>query len=790
MQFPDTKAAPDSGGSHDRQRRLERALVKRVRELDCLYNLLTVFEAPDLSLEEVFQGILDTLITGWQYPKQACARLILEGRTWQCPDFRETPWMQSEPIWLHGQIAGSLEVGYRQEMPPADEGPFLAEEKVLLEVVAGRLSRFIERRRYAQELQRQRDFAQGLVETAQAIVLVLDQDGRIVYFNPFLEKLAGYRLAEVRGHHWADVFLPPDVDDETRANFMPSPGQEQRPPRLVPIRDSRGGLLQVEWCNRTLQKKNGSPGQKILCTGQDLTQRMQLEAEHYRLAAVVEQSVDAIALSDHQGLLTYVNPAYEKLQGRLRQDILGREAPLLAMARENQDFFQRMWTELAAGRSWSGRYASARGNGEPFEVETAISPIRDQAGQVINYYAHHRDVTQEEKIREHLRQSHKMEAIGTLAGGIAHDFNNILGAISGYAELARMNLQDAPRAANYLEQSLKAGERAKDLVRQILTFSRQGEQEKKPLDLALVVKESLRLMRATIPSTIAIHQELSVQPATVLADPTQMQQVVLNLCTNAAHAMRESGGLLDVSLSIMHIDEKEMENYPGLQAGPHLRLSVSDTGQGMPREVVERIFEPFFTTKAKGEGTGLGLAVVHGIVTLSGGIIKVYSQPSQGTVFHVLLPCLQYGQETAAALAPQDIPRGRERILLVDDEFALVEILRNMLSGLGYQVTALSSSAEALQVFKDRPGDFDLVLTDLTMPGLTGLDLSRVLLAMRPDLPVILCTGFGEAAAMEKAKSLGVREVIFKPVLRGDLARAIRRHLDHGEQPSSWQEGS
>ncbi|MBI5521455.1 MAG: PAS domain S-box protein [Desulfarculus sp.] len=767
---------------------MERVLSKRTRELGCLYNLLTVFEAPDLDLEEVCQGILERLTTGWQYPQRTCARLVLEGRTWQTPNFRATPWLLSEPIVLHGQPAGSLEVGYLEERPAADEGPFLVEERVLLEVVAGRLSRFIERRRYGQELRRQRDLAQGLVQTAQAIVLVLDQEGRIVYFNPFLEKLTGYRLAEVRGHDWTEVFLPPDLDEELRAHFRPGQDQAQRQPHLVPIRDSRGNLSQVEWRNRTLQRKDGSPDQEVLCTGQDLTRRLELEAEHYRLAAVVEQSVDAIALTDPRGVMIYVNPAYEALHGRGRQEFLGQEAPLLAQARANQNFFRQMWADLAAGRSWSGRYGIARGNGQEFEVETVISPIRDHSGAIINYYAHHRDITQEQKLRDHLRQAHKMEAIGTLAGGIAHDFNNILGGISGYVELARMFLEDQARAADYLAQALKAGDRAKDLVRQILTFSRQAEQQKKPLDLASEVREALRLMRATLPSTIEITQDLAAPPATVLADPTQIQQVILNLCTNAAHAMRQRGGHLEVSLHLVHMDAREVDNYPGLSAGPHLRLCVSDTGHGMPREVVERIFEPFFTTKAQGEGTGLGLAVVHGIVSSSQGIIKVYSQPGKGTAFHVLLPCQEYGP-AAEDHQDQETPGGHERILVVDDEETLVEIQRNLLGSLGYQVSAFVCSLEALKHFKENPGQFDLVLTDLTMPNLTGLDLAQALLELAPGLPVILCTGFSESSALETARSLGVREVILKPVLRGDLARAVRRHLDTCTKNSPAQEG-
>jgi len=385
-------------------------------------------------------------------------------------------------------------------------------------------------------------------------------------------------------------------------------------------------------------------------------------------------------------------------------------------------------------------------------------------------------------LEEQLHQTQKMEAIGALAGGIAHDFNNILTAISGYAELANLETPEGSKAKDNLRQSIKATHRARDLVQQILAFSRQSKQERKPLDIRPIIKEVLKLLRASLPSTIEIRQNMEGDLGVIEADPTQIHQVLMNLCTNAAQAMSDDGGVLEVSLTKFDMDRGTLAFYPDLEPGPYLKLRVSDTGHGMPPEILQRIFDPYFTTKEPGKGTGLGLTVVHGIVKSHGGAIGVASEPGKGTSFDVYLPRVDI------VIRPVEVERleppllgGRERVLFVDDEKAIVEIGQKMLERLGYEVVGRTSSVEALELFRAKPESFDLVITDLTMPNMTGDKLAQELLNLRPDTPIILCTGFSERITEEKAKSLGIREFIMKPLVMKDLAKVMRRVLDRQE---------
>ena len=375
-----------------------------------------------------------------------------------------------------------------------------------------------------------------------------------------------------------------------------------------------------------------------------------------------------------------------------------------------------------------------------------------------------------------LLQVQKMEAIGTLAGGIAHDFNNLLVPILGFAELAFNDLPAGSKEREHLIQVLEAGKRAKDLVAQILAFSRQDEADRKPIQLAPIVKEVLKLLHRAVPTTIEIRQNIAPDTGAVNADPTQIHQILMNLCTNAEHAMPE-GGVLEVSLVNVELDEEFCAGHEGLTAGSHVRLTVGDTGCGMDGETLKRIFDPFFTTKRPGEGTGMGLSVVHGIVKSHGGDITAYSAPDVGTTFHIYLPVVESIPEARPETA-EPVRGGTESILFVDDEAVLVEIGKKTLERLGYRVTTRTSSVEALELFRVKPGEFDLVITDQTMPNMTGADLAVEILQLRQDIPIILCTGFSHVITPEKASVLGIREFVMKPIIGAELGRTVRRVLD------------
>ena len=375
-----------------------------------------------------------------------------------------------------------------------------------------------------------------------------------------------------------------------------------------------------------------------------------------------------------------------------------------------------------------------------------------------------------------LIRAQKMEAIGTLAGGIAHDFNNILSAIMGYSEMALLAAKKDASLSDYIRQIYIAGERARDLVYQILTFSRKTDDELKPAKISVIIKEALKLLGATLPSTIAIENDIgSTSP--VLANPTQIHQLLMNLCTNAAHAMEDKGGILSVKLTDIELDGEPLVGRPDLSAGNYVKLSVSDTGKGMSPDVLERIYDPFFTTKPQGKGTGLGLSTVHGIVENHFGSIAVSSKPSEGTTFDIFLPIVD--QEVVSEIPGDElIPTGTESILFVDDDKTIVNMSKIMLEKLGYHVNSKTSSIDALVDFKRQPEKYDVVITDLTMPQMTGLELADEILSVRPDTPIILCTGYSSLLTSTDRSNRGIQAILTKPILSRTMSGAIRSAME------------
>lgn len=381
------------------------------------------------------------------------------------------------------------------------------------------------------------------------------------------------------------------------------------------------------------------------------------------------------------------------------------------------------------------------------------------------------------KIRAQLQKAQKMEAIGTLAGGIAHDLNNILFPILGYTEMILQDVSgDSPHKQGLIA-ILQGAKRAEKLVQQILAFSRQKNHELKPVKIQLVINEALKLINSTLPSTIETIQNIKSDCGLVLADPTQIHQIVMNLCTNAFHAMEETGGKLTVTLKEVELAAEDVKDK-AITPGMYVCLTVSDTGTGMDQSVINRIFDPYFTTKENDKGTGLGLAVVHGIVKSHGGHISLYSEPGKGTEFHVCLPLIKTGEETTKVETDMPIQKGNERILIVDDEDIIVQMEKYMLEQLGYHVTTRTSSTDALEAFKVNPDTFDLVITDMTMPNMTGDKLAVEIMKIRSDMPVILCTGFSEMMSKEKTESIGIKGFLMKPIVMKDFSNMIRKVLD------------
>ena len=507
-----------------------------------------------------------------------------------------------------------------------------------------------------------------------------------------------------------------------------------------------------------------------------------LQDSNKRFLALLDRAGDSIFLADMNGRLVDVNKMACQVLGYSREELLRMTVFDINPQAKDMKPQENLWPKLSLDEHVTINRQHRRKDGSLFPVEIRVGLLALHDGNYILGFA--RDISEREqaeqerkKLEKQLIQAQKMESIGILAGGIAHDFNNILAVILGYTDMAR---QDAPPDSKYgsdLDKVLNAGHRAKELVKQILAFSRQTEIERIPIQLQPVIKEVLNMLRASIPSTIKIIDNIETDCRVVIADPTQVHQILMNLCTNANHAMEQSGGVLKIELKNIHIDRTNQPLALTIKPGDYVELTVSDTGSGIDPAVIDKIFDPYFTNKEPGKGTGMGLAIIHGIITGYGGAISVASKPGKGSTFHVYFP-VNAQQELSLAENDQDIPQGNARLLLVDDEEILTEVHRDMLESLGYRVTVQHSSMEALTTFQNNPDAFDVVITDQTMPGMTGSDLARMLLQKRSDIPIILCTGFSNLIDEETAKSIGIKEFALKPLTRESIARLLHKVLN------------
>lgn len=508
----------------------------------------------------------------------------------------------------------------------------------------------------------------------------------------------------------------------------------------------------------------------------------EVQAERKKFQLLAEELPLGLALIGSDDTTHYLNPRFTELFGYSQTDLPNLQTGLEKVFPDPgyRHEIMTQWQKIKNSRSfpmtvpWTVQFRCRNG----VVKQVRIRPVFLAKGEQLVTYE---DVSEQIQLEEKLRQSQKMESIATLAGGIAHDFNNILAAVMGHAGLIEREAQPGSEIVNDARSILQATERARQLVGHIMTFSRQKEHVKAPMVLYLVVKEVLSLMRATLPATIEIRQNIN-NDGVVLADSTQMHQVVLNLCTNSYHAMRKTGGILEVSMTRTVLTPEDAGRIPGLTEGPYLMITVKDTGCGMTPEVKARIFDPYFTTKGEGEGTGLGLSVTHGIIKSHHGAIDVSSEPGVGSTFRVYLPEVKSLVEKPGESSLEPLPTGHERILLVDDEVSLTRCFQQMLATLGYQSATKNSATDALEEFRKNPDAFDLVITDLTMPKMTGFQLATEILHLRADIPIILCSGTGDGITADEVISKGFKGLIKKPFSLRGIAQAVRRSLDHSRE--------
>jgi len=650
-----------------------------------------------------------------------------------------------------------------------------------LEHKVGRLKdEMINRKRVQEELLEAKTILEKIFVSLTEVVFIINPEtGAIISCNPAIKLSFDYDVESMLGRTTEILYENQEAYKDFNRKLSVSLDASKIFKGEYKMRRKEGGIFHAEIMVTEISHDSKNKI-SLLYVVRDIDEQVRVMGKLRKAKEQWERTFDAIddivTIQDSQMRIVRVNKAATKLLEKGFENLIGKTCyNVFRGTTEPCENCPEILT-FKNHKTYSG-IVEHKTLGRTFQVTT--SPMLDDTGRLQGIVHVAKDITDQKQLEAQYRQAQKMEAIGTLAGGIAHDFNNILGVIIGNTEIAldkEISEQDPARYS--LEQILSASHRAKDLVHQILIFSRQKEDHVKPINITPIVKEAIKLLRSSLPSIIEIRQELKTNSDTVLGDPSQLFQVMMNLCTNAAYSMREEGGVMRIKLTDENLDFADRAlPHPDSESRPHIMLSISDTGHGIEPSIIERIFDPYFTTKPVGESTGLGLAVVHGIVKNLGGTLAVESQPGKGCTFRVYLPLIESLAASEIRTTEPD-PKGDEHVLFIDDEQPLIDVAKRMLMSLGYKITTRTNSLDALDAFRLNPGEFDLVITDMTMPHLAGDKLAEEILRIRPTIPVILCTGFSDLITKERIKSLGVRQILQKPLIRHEFALAIRKVLN------------
>ena len=636
------------------------------------------------------------------------------------------------------------------------------------------IGRDITRRKQAEiALAEQKHLLQVILDALPDVVAVLKADCTVVSYNRAGAELLG-RTSDGPGgmkcHELLGLARPCEecLADRARATGVMQTIQFHAPglglwfeERCVPVLDEQGDVS------------------LIVIQLRDVTRRRRAQQERERLARAVEQTADTVLITDAAGTITYVNPAFEAITGYERSEAIGQNPRILRSGEHDAAFYGQMWATLAAGDVWSGRLTNKKKDGTLYLEDAVISPIRGPEDEIVSYVAVKRDITEHVRLAEHVQQAQRVESIGRLAAGVAHDFNNMLSPILGYADLLLAQFPDSDPRRNQLEQIKSAAESSRDLVGQLLAFSRKQVLSVVPLDLGRIVTELAEMLRRSIGEGIKVAVEIEGEPAPVEADPAQIELVLMNLAMNARDAMPD-GGTLTVTVKDAIVAADSHPEHPDLEPGHHVLLAVADTGIGMDEQTRAHIFEPFFTTKPRGKGTGLGLATVHGIVNQHGGSIYATSRPGAGTTFSIYLPpCAEKPLHVeAASVEAADIPTGAETIMVVEDNHTVRELARTVLQELGYAAITASSGEDCLRIVEHLQPEIDLLLTDVVMPGISGTELHERLAALYPQMRVVYMSGHADNIIDRQALTGENVRFMQKPFSVRTLAENIRAVLD------------
>jgi len=649
--------------------------------------------------------------------------------------------------------------------------------EAVLRIFASRAAAEIERNKAEESLRDREATLRTLLQAAPIGIGQVSAERRLGWTNQLLCRMLGYSSEELAGKSARILY-------ESEEEYL-RVGREKHPQVIrhgtgaveTRFRRKDGTAFDVLLSSSSILTGDLSHG--MVFTAMDITDRKGVEQQLKRLGAAVESAGETIVVTDQEGAIIYVNPTFEETTGYSRQEAIGKTPNILKSGEQNEVFYKDMWSTILQGRVWRGRFTNKKKDGILYEATATISPIRDEVGRITNYVMVARDVTSEIMLQKQLVQAQKMEAVGTLAGGMAHDFNNLLQVILGYTDLLLTKKGPLDPDRNKLELIQHAARDGADLVSRILTFSRKGDSKTRPIDLNDEIRRSEKLLRRTLPRMIQIDLFLADNLDIIDADPAQLEQIILNLGINAQHAMPDGGRLL-IETSNVSLSDEYVTTHLEAKKGKYVLLTVSDTGVGMASTVVDRIFEPFFTTKANGEGTGLGLSMVHGVVSQHGGFIRCYSEPGVGTSFKIYFPVSTTERLWELAETKEMPAFGTETILLVDDDDRVRNMAQQMIEMGGYRVFAAASGEEALKTYTSHRAEISLVILDLIMPGMGGKSCLEDLLRIDPAARVLVASGYSSNGLAIDKEGTGARGFLKKPYDAKDILTAIRKVLDKG----------